>query len=246
MFASLEQVPAAVPKHIFILNIHRSPSVSACSLLLTLSVIDRSLFCLRDRTSPLMSSFSSRITRRTSPTFASYDARGEALDQIEQSVVRELDAFDGRFFVLYGYNQESHSIESFKQTIHKDAVFTSKWPFPVGVSAREGFTRAFASCTTDSPNTSIHYTRISSNHYSIPSTVSVDQCLRLLLLTPRFIGLVQALPAPSQASSVLVVFSHNITGLLFHLPLLQLICSHLRDDSPSDENCVSSGCDTSM
>lgn len=246
MLASLDQVPAVVPKHIFLINIHRSPSVSALSLLLTRSVIDRSLFCLRDRTSPLMSPFSSHIIDRTSPTFASYDARGEALDQIEQSVVRELDAFDGRFFVLYGYNRESHSIESFKQTIHKDAVFTSKCPFLAGVSAREGFTRAFASYTADSPNTFIHYTRISSNHYSIPSTVSVDQCLPLLLLTPRFIGLVQAMPAPSQASSTLVVFSHNITGLLFHLPLLQLICSHLRDDNNSAENYMSSESDMSV
>ena len=89
MLASLDQVPAVVPKHIFLINIHRSPSVSALSLLFTPSVIDRSLFCLRDRTSPLMSPFSSRIIDRTSPTFASYDARGEALDQIEQSVVRE-------------------------------------------------------------------------------------------------------------------------------------------------------------
>ena len=54
------------------------------------------------------------------------------------------------------------------------------------------------------------------------------------------------MPAPSQASSTLVVFSHNITGLLFHLPLLQLICSHLRDDNNSAENYMSSESDMSV
>lgn len=242
MLSSWEHVPTLVPKHIFIVNIHRSPSVLVLSPLLTSSVIDHSLFCLRDRVSPLMSFSLPQVTYRTSPTFSSYDTRGDALDQIEQSIVQELAAFDNRFFVLYGYNQESHTVDSFKQTIHKDTLFTTKYFSPTGITTREGFIHAFASCTTQTANTFIHYTRISSNHYSIPSTASVDQSLHRHHLITRFIALVKTMPAPAQAASTLVVFAHNITGLLFHLPLVQLIYAHLRDDgSSTSDNLLASG-----
>lgn len=123
---SWSSLPSSVPKHLFIVNIHRSPSVLAMGREMTRRIIDHSLFCLRDRVSPLMWEWRCCVTCRTSPSYANYDNHSEALDQIETSVVKELDAFDNAYFVLSGYNQESHSIENYKQLIRRDAVFTSK------------------------------------------------------------------------------------------------------------------------
>lgn len=111
----------------------------------------------------------------------------------------------------------------------------------IGVTIREGFTQLFSSSLPSTESIHIHYSRISSNHYSIPSTLSVDQSHSRALFIPRFIALVRSIPPKHEAASTVVLFSHNLSGLLFHLPLLQLVYLHLRDDSQKTDDSLLRG-----
>ena len=59
-----------------------------------------------------------RLISRTSPSYANYSTKSEELNQIENSICKELDTFNNQFFTLYGYNQQTHSIDQIHSILH--------------------------------------------------------------------------------------------------------------------------------
>ena len=54
------------------------------------------------------------------------EGRNDVLNQIEVSMVRELDEFDGECIALFGVNPQSQTIDSSKKVLHKQAIATSQ------------------------------------------------------------------------------------------------------------------------
>lgn len=116
---------------------------------------------------------------RTSPSYANYSSKSEELNQIENSICKELDAFNNQFFTLYGYNQQTHSIDQIHSILHSELIQSSQYSFYIlFIINRDGFTSLFQQAlqqTSSSDPVTIHYHRISSSHFSIPSYEAIDQ-----------------------------------------------------------------------
>lgn len=54
------------------------------------------------------------------------EGRNDVLNQIEVSMVRELDEFDGECIALFGFNPQSQTIDSSKKVLHKQTIATSQ------------------------------------------------------------------------------------------------------------------------
>ena len=102
---------------------------------------------------------------------------------------------------------------------------------------REGFTRLFKEHV--SPSTSIHYHRINSFHYSIPSYECIQKyfcyCYSYDSFTCSFISFAKSFNHSTMTSPTFVLLAHNINGLSFHMPLLYLIFSHQQHNTLSTE-----------
>ena len=102
---------------------------------------------------------------------------------------------------------------------------------------RNGLKEAFS---LSEPSAIIHYSRLSSNHYTIPSPASIDLLFPIHSLIHSFISLIKSMPSCHHAAVSLVLFAHNLNGLLYHIPLFHLLFTHLRceDDSSDDTGMV--------
>ena len=90
------------------------------------SVVNHSLFALRDRASPLMSVARDALNPRTSPLYANYETRGQELEAIEEELVRELKGYKNQLFVLFGYNDANNMIDDYKVVIHPETISTTQ------------------------------------------------------------------------------------------------------------------------
>ena len=68
-----------------------------------------------------------KLISRTSPSYANYSTKSEELNQIENSICKELDTFNNQFFTLYGYNQQTHSIDQIHSILHSELIQSSQY-----------------------------------------------------------------------------------------------------------------------
>lgn len=66
------------------------------------------------------------MIHRTSPSYANLADRSDVLNQVELSLVNELDSFDNQSIALFGFNPQSQTIDTTKKVIHKQLVATSQ------------------------------------------------------------------------------------------------------------------------
>ena len=85
----------------------------------------------------------------------------------------------------------------------------------------------------DPSSLTVDYHRVSSNHYAIPSYTSIDTFSFFSLLIYSILEIIRALPSAQDNACIVLLLAHNIGGLLFHIPLLMLFVTHLRNDEDS-------------
>lgn len=167
------------------------------------------------------------IMIRTSPSYGSYAKKSEELNAIENAICSELKAFNNQHFTLYAYNQQKQGVEQYRQVIHSDTIFSSKL---INIH--------YMIIEMDS----LSYSMIQQKQYIIIVSVVLILLFHhtLLLISQhyslfiiRFISLIQSFPPEDKVESSVLLIGHNLSGLLFHLPLIQLIYSYTREkDDP--------------